>query len=161
MVGCASMSSRRLGKIPTITARRASSGHHPKRAGDHLQAQARQSTIGQLVDDAMAGIERDNAALKGVLPKDYARTGELAVRATQLNWTTSFSWGFLRREVLPHAADAWYVSESVKIGYEVSFTRDFCKPKSLWTLAEVRADILALEKETEGLLGDIIGVSAT
>jgi type I restriction enzyme M protein len=38
-----------------------------------LKAQAKQSTIGQLVDDAMAGIERDNPALKGVLPKDYAR----------------------------------------------------------------------------------------
>ena len=38
-----------------------------------LQAQARQSTIGQAVDDAMTAIERDNAALKDVLPKDYAR----------------------------------------------------------------------------------------
>ena len=39
----------------------------------HLKAQARQATIGQLVDDAMTGIERDNPVLKGVLPKDYAR----------------------------------------------------------------------------------------
>jgi type I restriction enzyme M protein len=39
----------------------------------HLKAQARQPTIGQIVDDAMTGIERDNASLKGVLPKDYAR----------------------------------------------------------------------------------------
>ena len=39
----------------------------------HLKAQARQSTIGQIVDDAMATIERDNPALKDVLPKDYAR----------------------------------------------------------------------------------------
>ena len=39
----------------------------------HLKAQARQSTVGQLVDDAMAGTERDNPALKDVLPKDYAR----------------------------------------------------------------------------------------
>src|SRR5438067_1586321 len=39
----------------------------------HLQRQARQSTIGKLVDDAMAGVERDNPSLKGVLPKDYAR----------------------------------------------------------------------------------------
>jgi len=38
-----------------------------------LKARAKQSTIGRLVDDAMAGIERDNPALKGVLPKDYAR----------------------------------------------------------------------------------------
>ena len=64
---------------------------------------------------------------------------------------------FLRREVLPHTADAWYVPDSVKTGYEVSFTRYFYKPKPLRTLEEIRADILALEKETEGLLGEIIG----
>jgi type I restriction enzyme M protein len=45
----------------------------PEARWAHLKAQARQSTIGQLVDGAMAGIERDNPALKGVLPKDYAR----------------------------------------------------------------------------------------
>lgn len=64
---------------------------------------------------------------------------------------------FLRREVLPHAADAWYVPDSVKTGYEVSFTRYFYKPQPLRTLEEIRADILALEKETEGLLSEIIG----
>jgi type I restriction enzyme M protein len=37
----------------------------------HLKTQAKQPTIGQLVDDAMAGIERDNSSLKGVLPKQY------------------------------------------------------------------------------------------
>src|SRR6185312_12957564 len=42
----------------------------PEARWAHLKAQARQSTIGQLVDDAMAGIERDNPTLKGVLPKD-------------------------------------------------------------------------------------------
>ncbi len=45
----------------------------PEARWAQLKAQARQSTIGQLVDDAMAGIERDNPALKGVLPRDYAR----------------------------------------------------------------------------------------
>ena len=38
-----------------------------------LQTQARQATIGQAVDEAMTGIERDNPVLKDVLPKDYAR----------------------------------------------------------------------------------------
>ena len=50
----------------------------------HLKAQARQSTIGQLVDDAMEGIERDNPALKGVLPKDYARPALDKTRLGQL-----------------------------------------------------------------------------
>jgi len=66
---------------------------------------------------------------------------------------------FLQREVLPYAPDAWYEPGSVKIGYEVSFTRYFYKPKPLRTLEEIRADILALERETEGLLGEIVGVS--
>ena len=65
---------------------------------------------------------------------------------------------FLRREVLPYAGDAWYQANRVKVGYEISFTRYFYKPKPMRTLAEIRADILALEQETEGLLDDIIGV---
>ena len=63
---------------------------------------------------------------------------------------------FLRREVLPYAPDAWYVPSSVKIGYEISFTRHFYKPQPLRPLEEIRADILALERETEGLLGEIV-----
>ncbi len=39
----------------------------------YLSNQARQPTIGQLIDDAMSGIERDNPALQGVLPREYAR----------------------------------------------------------------------------------------
>jgi type I restriction enzyme M protein len=64
---------------------------------------------------------------------------------------------FLTREVLPHASDAWYVPDSVKTGYEISFTRYFYRPQPLRTLEEIRADILTLEKETDGLLGEIIG----
>ena len=45
----------------------------PEARWSHLKAQARQSTVGQLVDGAMTGIERDNPVLKDVLPKDYAR----------------------------------------------------------------------------------------
>ena len=67
---------------------------------------------------------------------------------------------FLRREVLPYAPDAWYVQNSTKTGYEVSFTRYFYKPQPLRTLDEIRADILALEQQTEGLLGEIVGGTA-
>ena len=64
---------------------------------------------------------------------------------------------FLRREVLPYGADSWYQPDSVRIGYEISFTRYFYKPQPMRTLEEVRADILEIEKETEGLLGEILG----
>ncbi|HEX7070606.1 MAG TPA: hypothetical protein VF190_07360, partial [Rhodothermales bacterium] len=64
---------------------------------------------------------------------------------------------FLEREVLPHAPDAWFDPESPRIGYEISFTRYFYKPQPLRSLEEIRADILAIEKETEGLLAEILG----
>ena len=56
----------------------------PEARWSHLQAQAKQSTIGQLVDDAMMGIERDNPSLKDVLSKDYARPALDKVRLGQL-----------------------------------------------------------------------------
>src|SRR5579859_3646781 len=64
---------------------------------------------------------------------------------------------FVQREVLPHVPDAWIDTSSTKIGYEISFTRYFYKPQSLRSLEEIRGDILALEKETEGLLDEILG----
>ncbi len=68
---------------------------------------------------------------------------------------------FIRREVLPYTPDAWLVEADTKIGYEVSFTRHFYQPPQLRTLAQISADILALEQETEGLLHEITkGVTA-
>lgn len=66
---------------------------------------------------------------------------------------------FIRREVLPYAADAW-VRDDAKVGYEVSFTRHFYKPKPLRTLEEISADILAIEREAEGLLDGLLKVGA-
>jgi type I restriction enzyme M protein len=68
---------------------------------------------------------------------------------------------FIRREVLPHAPDAWIDEAKTTIGYEVSFTRYFYKPQPLRPLEAIRADILALERETDGLMADIIGVHAS
>ena len=64
---------------------------------------------------------------------------------------------FVRREVLPHVADAWVDEKSVKVGYEISFTRYFYQPVALRSLAEIRADIVALENENKGLLEEIVG----
>jgi len=75
---------------------------------------------------------------------------------------------FIRREVLPYAPDlpapsgarqagAWIVESSIKIGYEISFNRYFYKPKAMRSLDEIRADLLKLQEETEGLLQEIVG----
>ncbi len=63
---------------------------------------------------------------------------------------------FIRREVLPYTPDAWVDQSRTQIGYEISFTRHFYKPKPLRTLDEIRADILAVQQESEGLLEEIL-----
>jgi type I restriction enzyme M protein len=63
---------------------------------------------------------------------------------------------FIRREVLPYTPDAWVKEAATKIGYEVSFTRHFYKPKPLRTLAEIRTDILAEEEQAGGLLDELL-----
>jgi type I restriction enzyme M protein len=64
---------------------------------------------------------------------------------------------FIRREVLPYVPDAWIDDSKTQIGYEISFNRYFYKPQPLRTLEEIRRDIQPLERETEGLLDEIIG----
>lgn len=45
----------------------------PSARWEFIKKSAKQSTIGQIIDDAMIAIERENKNLKGVLPKNYAR----------------------------------------------------------------------------------------
>lgn len=65
---------------------------------------------------------------------------------------------YMKREVLPHVPDAWVDESKTKVGYEVNFTKYFYKYKPLRSLEEIRADILALEKETDGLIKNVVGV---
>ena len=66
---------------------------------------------------------------------------------------------FFRREVLPHAPDAWIDMDATRIGYEISFARYFYQPVPLRTLEQIRTDIIQLEQQTEGLLKKVVGVA--
>jgi type I restriction enzyme M protein len=66
---------------------------------------------------------------------------------------------FIKRELLPHAPDTWLDKDANKTGYEISFNRYFYKPQTLRSLDEIKKDILSLERETEGLLKEIVGSS--
>jgi type I restriction enzyme M protein len=64
---------------------------------------------------------------------------------------------FFRRELLPYTPDAWIDADKTQIGYEISFTRHFYKPAPTRSLQAIKADIYALEQETDGLLEQIVG----
>lgn len=63
---------------------------------------------------------------------------------------------YMKREVLPHVPDAWVDEKKTKIGYEINFTKYFYQYKPLRPLAEIKADILALEEETDGLIKTVM-----
>lgn len=63
---------------------------------------------------------------------------------------------YFLREVRPHVADAWLNIDKTQIGCEISFNKYFYQHTPLRSLEEVTAEILALEKETEGLLKKLV-----
>lgn len=65
--------------------------------------------------------------------------------------------GFLKNEILPYSADAWIDRKSIQVGYELSFTKYFYKPKALRSIEDIANDIRAIEARTDGILDDILG----
>lgn len=63
---------------------------------------------------------------------------------------------YMKREVLQHVPDAWVDESKTNVGYEINFTKYFYQYKPLRSLEEIRADIFALEEETDGLLKKVI-----
>ncbi len=64
---------------------------------------------------------------------------------------------YFAREVLPYAPDAWIDSKKSKVGYEIPFTRYFYHYEAPRPSAEIRDEILAIEKELDGALKEIFG----
>lgn len=65
--------------------------------------------------------------------------------------------GFLQNEILPYTHDAWIDEKSIQVGYELSFTKYFYKPKALRSIEDITRDIRAIEERTNGMLDDILG----
>ena len=64
--------------------------------------------------------------------------------------------GFFENEIKPNAPDAWIDPQSIEVGYELSFTKYFYKPKELRSLAEISKDIRNIEQRTDGMLNEIL-----
>jgi type I restriction enzyme M protein len=65
---------------------------------------------------------------------------------------------FLEKEVYPYSPDSYVDKNNAVIGYELSFTKYFYKPTTLRPLTVIKSDIQLIEKETDGLLNQILGV---
>ena len=64
---------------------------------------------------------------------------------------------FMRNEVLTYAPDAYVDESKTQIGYEISFTKYFYKPVELRSMNEIIEELYALEKESDGMMAEILG----
>ncbi len=80
------------------------------------------------------------------------------LRDTELVPMKKSIYQYFLDEVKLHVNEAWINLESVKIGYEISFNKYFYRHKPLRSLEEVATDIINLEKKSEGLIAQILGV---
>ncbi|MBA6152395.1 type I restriction-modification system subunit M [Gelidibacter maritimus] len=63
---------------------------------------------------------------------------------------------YFKREVQPHVEEAWINLDNTKIGYEISFNKYFYKHTPLRSIEAVTQDILELEKQSDGLITEIL-----
>ena len=65
---------------------------------------------------------------------------------------------YYRREVKPHLPDSWLDRKKDKVGYEINFNRYFYQYTPLRSLEEIADEMLALERKSEGLLNEVLGL---
>ena len=67
-------------------------------------------------------------------------------------------YDYFVREVKPHVDEAWINIQATKIGYEISFNKYFYRHKPLRSIEEVAADIMELERQSDGLINEILAL---
>ncbi|HFK5566345.1 TPA: N-6 DNA methylase [Elizabethkingia anophelis] len=107
------------------------------------------------------GCEEKDLSYYGYFPTD--KKGEYMLYETESDLRDSESiplkdniQEYFLKEVKPFVEESWIALDSVKIGYELSFNKYFYQPVPLRSLEEVTKEILALEKEGDGLLAEIL-----
>ncbi|ALU74753.1 DNA methylase [Tenacibaculum dicentrarchi] len=65
---------------------------------------------------------------------------------------------YFLREVKPHVNEAWINLDATKIGYEISFNKYFYKHTPLRNINDVTNDIINLEKQSDGLIQEILNL---
>ena len=63
---------------------------------------------------------------------------------------------YFEREVKPHLPNSWVDNEKTQIGYEINLTKYFYKYTSLRSVKDVLKDLLDLEKESDGLMNELV-----
>lgn len=110
--------------------------------------QPERDEAGQIVRDRQGQPKADSSL------RDYENIP--LIQQEDGKWVAQDIEAYFETEVRPHLPEAWIDHGKTKTGYEINFSKYFYEFKPLRSLAEIRADILRLEQETEGLIRKVI-----
>jgi type I restriction enzyme M protein len=63
---------------------------------------------------------------------------------------------YFEKEVKPHLPNSWVDKDKTQVGYEINFTKYFYKYTPLRSVQDVLKDLLELEKESDGLMNELV-----
>jgi type I restriction enzyme M protein len=106
-----------------------------------------------LIENGKIVTDRDGAPKPDAKLRDFEN---IPLKKGQVESTGKDIQEYMNKEVLLHVPDARVDHSKTKVGYEINFTKYFYEYKPLRPLEEIRADILVLEKETEGMLREVV-----
>ena len=133
-----------------------------KRLQDAFKQRGLKATAAQLkkLRDALSETDEDAAPVIKKTHKDGSLEYEpdSNLRDTENVPLKDDIHAYIEREVLPHVPDAWIDESKTVKGYEISFTKYFYQYEPLRSLEEIKADIMRLERETDGVLREIVEV---
>lgn len=118
----------------------------------------------QIKNIARAMSESDPSA-QPVIKKKDKKSGSITyepdtdLRDTEKIAVAEDIQAYFDREVKPYVPDAWIDWENIAIGCEISFNKYFYKPVALRTLQENEADIIALDKESDGFIKELLSIA--
>ncbi len=102
-----------------------------------------------LIDEETADVVRDKKG--NPKPDTKLRDAERVPLTDDVN-------DYYQREVKPHLPDSWLDRKKDKVGYEINFNRYFYQYTPLRSLKEITDELLALERKSEGLLNEVLGL---
>ena len=100
-------------------------------------------------NDGMSDVRYINGE-EWVLPFDRTEVFEV------LKYETNNIDDYFEKEVKPHLPNSWVDKDKTSVGYEINFTKYFYQYKPLRSVQDVLKDLMDLEKESDGLMNELI-----
>jgi type I restriction enzyme M protein len=120
------------------------------------------SLIWNICDDVLRGLFKQHEYGDVILPFVVLRRLDCIVEPHKDDIISTYNElkndidEYFEKEVKPHLPNSWVDKDKTQVGYEINFTKYFYKYNPLRSVQNVLKDLLELEKESDGLMNELV-----